>query len=309
MPVIWTEGLTKHFGGRRGGGPVRAVEQLSLEVAEGRAFAFLGPNAAGKTTTIYMLLGLRRPTSGRGEVFGLPLGSAEARRRIGFLPEDMRPKGYYTVEKMLALCGRLHGMSETARAERVERVLSAVGLEEARRRRTSRLSKGMVQRLGLAQALLSDPDLLILDEPTSNLDPVGRRDMIRLLTDLKGEGKTIFVSSHVLSEVESVCDDVAIVARGRLLRQGSLSELAAEAGGYEITTRALGETARDNIAQLGASLESQPNGATVVTAADEATQQRVVAILVEAGHPVLTTGKRQTTLEDVFFQILGEEGR
>lgn len=305
MAAIRTEDLTKTFPGRRGA-EVRAVDCLSLEVHEGRAFAFLGPNGAGKTTTIYMLLGLRRPTSGQGEVFGKPLGSVAARARIGFLPEAMNPKGYYTTEEMLRYCAQLYDMSEEAAAERIAYVLSALGLEEVRTQRTSRLSKGMVQRLGLAQALVSDPDLLILDEPTSNLDPVGRRDVMRLLSDLKARGKTIFVSSHVLSEVESICDDVGIINRGRLVRSGSVAELTAELRGYEVTTRDLTEQASEEIARLGGRVEIHADGTAIIRVADEETQQRTVAILVQAGCPVLSAKQREATLEEIFFRALGE---
>jgi len=307
MSAIWTEGLTKTYGARRGRPEIRAVDQLSLEVSVGRAFAFLGPNGAGKTTTVYMLLGLRRPTSGRGRILGEPLGSIKAKAKIGFLPEAMNPKGYYTTQQMLGYCTRLHGTPESAAAERTDYVLSALGLQEVRHQRTSRLSKGMIQRLGLAQALVSDPDLLILDEPTSNLDPVGRRDVMNLLRELKGQGKTIFISSHVLSEVEAVWDDVAIISRGRLVKEGSLSELAGESGGYEVTTEALDENARQGIAVLGGHAETKPDRRTVIRVPDQETQQRVVATLVKAGRPVLSTRRLGSTLEDIFFRALGEE--
>ena len=307
MAAIRTEQLTKIFGGRRRRGQVRAVDQLSLEVAQGRAFAFLGPNGAGKTTTIYMLLGLRRPSSGRGEVFGQPLGSIEANRRIGFLPEDMRPKSYYTVEGMLGHCARLYGIPEEARAERIGQALSVVQLQEVRTRRTSQLSKGMVQRLGLAQALLNDPDLLILDEPTSNLDPVGRRDVMNLVEQLKSQGKTVFISSHVLSEVESVCDDVAIIDRGRLVRQGVLSELMGKGSGWEITTQTLSAAAAEEIARLEGRIETRADGTTLVQVADEEAQRRVVAILVKSGHAIVATNQCRSTLEQVFLEALTEE--
>jgi len=306
VAAIRTENLTKVFGKPAAGG-VRAVDALSLEVKEGRAFAFLGPNGAGKTTTLYMLLGLRRPTSGRGEVLGEPLGSVRARARIGFLPEGMSPKGYYTTEEMLRYCTRLYDLSVGEAAPRIEYVLSALGLEEARTRRTSQLSKGMVQRLGLAQALVADPDLLILDEPTANLDPVGRRDVMRLLSGLKAAGKTILISSHVLSEVESICDDVAIISRGRLLRQGPFADLAGQAGGFEITASGLQPPVSEQIAQTGCRVETRGNGSTIIWAADEQAQQRVLALLLQAGCRVLSTAKRAATLEELFFETLGEE--
>jgi ABC-2 type transport system ATP-binding protein len=307
MPVISTENLTKRFGGK-GGSATLAVDRLSLEVQEGRAFALLGPNGAGKTTTIYMLLGLRRPTSGRGLVFGKPLGSVEARARIGFLPEAMNPKGYYTTEGMLRYCAQLCEMPAAAARERIEYVLSALGLSEMRRVRVSRLSKGTVQRLGLAQALVSDPDLLVLDEPTSNLDPVGRRDVMRLLTQFKQRGKTILISSHVLSEVESVCDDVGIMNRGRLIRHGSLAGLASEAGGHEVTTRDLPDQAREEITRVGGRMETKPEGTTTIWTADEEAKQSVVGILVQAGCSVVSVAKRPGTLEEIFFRTLDQEG-
>lgn len=306
MHAIRTDNLTRVYERRRKS-QFTAVDGLSLDVQEGRAFAFLGPNGAGKTTTIHLLLGLRRPTSGDGQIFGEPLGSVKAKARIGFLPEDMRPKPYYTTEEMLGYCARLSGISDTAAASRIDYLLSALSLQETRTRRTSRLSKGMVQRLGLAQALISDPDLLVLDEPTSNLDPVGRRDVMRLLRQLKERGTTIFISSHVLSEVEAVCDDVAIISRGRLVRQASFADLASEAGACDITTRALPDQVSQEIAAAGGRIETPADDAAVIWVPDEDAQQRVIALLVRAGRPVLSTGKRTSTLEEVFFRALGEE--
>lgn len=306
MVALRTENLTKVFGKRAASG-VRAVDGLSLEVQKGRAFAFLGPNGAGKTTTIHMLLGLRLPSCGRGEVLGEPLGSVRAKAKIGFLPEGMSPKGYYTTEQMLAYCARLHGLRDREASARIDSVISVAGLEEVRRRRTSHLSKGMVQRLGLAQGLIGDPELLILDEPTANLDPIGRRDVRRLLLDMKKEGKTIFVSSHILSEVESVCDDVAILIRGRLVRQGPLSELAGRMEGFEIAARALPETTAHAITRAGGRIETATEDGVVICVPDEATQQRVLAVLVGADIPILYANKRAATLEELFFQALGEE--
>jgi ABC-2 type transport system ATP-binding protein len=306
VAAICTENLTKVFPGRRGS-QVRAVDGLCLTVQEGRALAFLGPNGAGKTTAIYLILGLRRPTAGGGQVLGQPLGSVRAKARIGFLPEAMNPKGYYSTEEMLRFCARLYGISETIARERVDYVLEALNLGEVRAQRSSQLSKGMVQRLGLAQALVNDPDLLILDEPTSNLDPVGRREVMRLLLDLKARGKTIFISSHVLSEVELVCDDVAIINRGRLVQQGALAELAGRSGGYEITTRGVAESVRAELAHAGAQLDTRPDGAVVIWGPDEETQQRLLAILVSSGCPVLSASKRSSTLEELFFEALEQE--
>jgi ABC-2 type transport system ATP-binding protein len=207
------------------GGTVRALDGLSLTVAPGRIVGFLGPNGAGKTTTMHVLLGFTPPTSGTAHVFGQSVLDTAARRRIGYLPEHPTLYPFLTGHELLLFAARLFGLHGRARRERIAEVLEQVDMTAAAGRRIGAYSRGMMQRIALAQALVNDPDLVILDEPTGGLDPLGRRAVRALLDGLRTRGKTVFFSSHELSEVELVCDEAAIVARGRVVAQGALDTL------------------------------------------------------------------------------------
>jgi len=212
---IEIEKLTKTFRGKKGQS-VEALKCVSLSVAEGEVFGFLGPNGAGKSTMIKALLGQISPSGGCARLFGQPVGTTEARMRIGYLPENPAFYDFLTAREYLDLVGRTFGMPADSILRESERVLETMALKEAAHRPIRGYSKGMVQRLGLAQALLHDPDLFILDEPMSGLDPVGRALVKQIMLDLKGQGKTIFFSTHVIADVEAVCDRVGIIAAGTL---------------------------------------------------------------------------------------------
>jgi ABC-2 type transport system ATP-binding protein len=218
-PAVETVGLRKEYGRKI------ALHGLDLTVQPGEVFGFLGPNGAGKTTTIKILLGLVRPTSGQARLFGMPAGEAEARRRVGYLPENFRFHDWLTGSAMLEFHARLAGLSPAVRRARIPAVLDQVGLAGRGNDRIRGYSKGMTQRIGLAQAIIHEPDLVLLDEPTSALDPVGRREVRDLIRSLRERGMTVFLNSHLLSEVEMVCDRVAIVDGGRVVRSGRLSDL------------------------------------------------------------------------------------
>ncbi|HEY4159962.1 MAG TPA: ABC transporter ATP-binding protein [Polyangiaceae bacterium] len=223
--LIRVDGLRKEFRigflRRR----VLAVQGISFAVEAGEIFGFLGPNGAGKTTTIKMLTGLIAPSSGSATVFGHPIPSPRAMAQVGFLPENPYIYPYLTPREFVELCGRLSGLSARAVRERARRVLEQVGVWYAADRPVQRLSKGMLQRTGLAAALVADPELLILDEPMSGLDPVGRKEVRDLILDERKSGRTIFFSTHILSDVEAICDRVAILRRGQVVVSGRLSEL------------------------------------------------------------------------------------
>ncbi|MEZ4469540.1 MAG: ABC transporter ATP-binding protein [bacterium] len=204
---------------------VEAVRGVSLRVEPGEIFGFLGPNGAGKTTTIKMLMGLIRPTSGTASILGRPLGDREARARLGFLPEHPYFYDYLKPIEFLDFYGRLFRIDARERRRRAEALVDRVGLRHAVNRPLRKFSKGMVQRIGIAQALINDPDLVVLDEPMSGLDPMGRKDVRDLIFALKEQGKTVFFSSHILQDVEALCDRVAIMARGRLRSIGPLHTL------------------------------------------------------------------------------------
>ncbi len=215
--------------------PYRALDRLSIEVAEGEVFGFLGPNGAGKTTTLKLLMQLVYPTSGSAEILGRPLGDLAAKRRIGYLPEHPYFYDHLTAEELLRYFAQLFGIDAAERRARIERLLDEVGIAGERRLQLRKFSKGMLQRIGIAQALINQPDLVILDEPMSGLDPLGRRDVRTLILKLRDRGCTVFFSSHVLSDAEALCNRVAILARGRLVTTGRLTDmLALRARGWEL---------------------------------------------------------------------------
>ncbi|CAI4033184.1 ABC transporter ATP-binding protein [Nitrospira tepida] len=226
MDAITVEGLTKTYGsGWPWCPPIVALANLSLSVPQGEIFGFLGPNGAGKTTTLKILLGLMRTTSGKATVLGKPAGDVQTRAKIGFLPEAPYFYDYLTAEEFLGFYGQLAGLSRSSIHRRVTELIELVGLCEARTRQLCKFSKGMLQRVGLAQALIHDPELVILDEPMSGLDPVGRKHVRDVILGLRERGKTIFFSSHIIADVEVMCDRVGIVVKGRMLTSGRIDEL------------------------------------------------------------------------------------
>jgi len=226
VDVILIDRLTKSFpSGWPGLPPVTALDGLSLSVHRGEIYGFLGPNGSGKTTTLKILMGLVRSTSGKAEVLGKPAGDVQARRQIGFLPEGPYFYDYLTAEEFLAFYGRLAGLERAELGRRIDHMLEVVGLNEARTRQLRKFSKGMLQRIGLAQALIHDPELVILDEPMSGLDPIGRKQVRDLILGLRDQGKTVFFSTHIIPDVEMICDRVGIVMKGRVMAAGRVDEL------------------------------------------------------------------------------------
>ncbi len=226
MDAIVIEGLTKTFRANwPGQPPAQVLNELSLSVKQGEIFGFLGPNGAGKTTTIKVLLGLITPSGGKAEVLGRPAGDVQARRRIGFLPEGPYFYDYLTAEEFLHFYGHLSGLLRVELGNRVTQLLELLGLTDARHRQLRKFSKGMLQRVGLAQALIHDPDLVILDEPMSGLDPIGRKQVRDVILGLRDKGKTVFFSSHILPDVEMICDRVGIVMKGKILATGRVEEI------------------------------------------------------------------------------------
>src|SRR5687768_283898 len=236
MLAIRTESLTKDFSiGFWRPRPYRALDRLNLEVARGETFGFLGPNGAGKTTTLKLLMQLIYPTSGRAEILERPVGDVDVKRRIGYLPESHYFYDYLTAEELLDYFARLFGYDSAERRRRVSALLDQVGIGAERRLPLRKFSKGMLQRVGIAQALINDPEVVFLDEPMSGLDPLGRREVRELILRLRDRGCTVFFSSHVLADAEALCSRVAIVAGGRLVASGRLSEmLAFEVRGWEL---------------------------------------------------------------------------
>jgi ABC-2 type transport system ATP-binding protein len=267
-------------------------------------FGLLGPNGAGKTTLVKLLLAIAFPTSGRATVLGCRPGDVRAKARIGYLPESHRYPPHLTADQVLHHFGRLSGIPAPERARRVDELLRRVRLEEWRRTRVSKFSKGMLQRLGLAQALLNRPDLVILDEPTEGLDPIGRREIRDLLLEEKRRGATIFLNSHLLSEVERVCDRVGILRDGRLVREGSVEDLTRPSGAYQIEVRGLGPEL------LRLLQESFPGLRNLDGRLELAGEQKDLNALIDAlrGHGLEVTAilPRRESLEEVFVKVVAE---
>jgi ABC-2 type transport system ATP-binding protein len=276
-------------------------------VYRGEAFGFLGPNGAGKSTSIKMLLGLVAPTDGQATVLGRPAGDIESRRKIGFLPEHFRFYDWLSASELLRLHGRLYGMSAARLRDRVPALLDLVGLGPYGDRRLRDFSKGMMQRIGLAQALLNDPDLIFLDEPTSGLDPVGRRLVRDIIKSQRSRGATVFLNSHLLSEVEITCDRVAFIKHGKVLETRKLQAMLD--GEVDVTVRA-----RGLCSEVTTGLEPW---ATAIQAKGERLTFRVgttdvlpeiVRYLVERGVDVYEVAPQRTSLEELFLKIVGEDG-
>jgi ABC-2 type transport system ATP-binding protein len=228
-PILKTENLRVEFRSKEVGGGVKvALKGLNLAIHPGETFGFLGPNGAGKTTTMNVLLGFVNATSGNAWLFGQNVREPIARQRIGYLPELTYYYKFLTAEELLRFYARIFKIPKSEREQRIDAVLKLVELEHARKRQIKTYSKGMQQRVGLAQALINNPDLLILDEPTSGLDPIGRMKVREIIQRLKNEGKTVFFSSHELGEVETICDRVAILSEGDLKREGRVSDIVRE---------------------------------------------------------------------------------
>jgi len=276
-PALATLGLAKRYG------TIEALRGVALEVEEGELVGLLGPNGAGKSTLVKIAVGLVHASGGEATVCGAPAGSRSARASLGYLAELFRFPGWYSADEVLRLHQRLAG-SAGGEAERTE-LLGLVGLSEARGRKVDAMSKGMQQRLGIAQALVGSPRLLLLDEPTSALDPAGRRTVRRLLEELRARGVAVLLNSHLLSEVELVCDRVAILSRGSVVAAGTPAELS-RARGVEVAT--------------AAGLREFPDATR-----DDA--PRIVADLVAAGERIYEVRVRQTTLEETYLKAVGEE--
>lgn len=299
--VIETHGLRKRFGDKL------AVADLSLSVGRGEVFGFLGPNGAGKTTSLKMLLGLIEPTAGRGTLLGKPLGDRGARAKVGFLPEHFRFQDWLTGRELLQFHGRLYGLSGASLENRVEELLARVDLLDAAHRRVGTYSKGMTQRVGLAQALLNHPALVFLDEPTSGLDPIGRllvRDVIR---ELRDAGTSVFLNSHLLGEVEATCDRVVFVKQGRVLREMRLGELPA---GFDVALRTgpLDAATRAGLLRFGEPL-GEESGVTRLRMSAEAQLPELARWLVSSGVDLYAMHAERPSLEATFLAVMGEDQR
>jgi ABC-2 type transport system ATP-binding protein len=289
--------------------PYRALDRLSIEVASGDVFGFLGPNGAGKTTTLKLLMQLVFPTSGGAEILGRPAGDVAVRRRIGYLPENPYFYDYLTAEELLDYYARLFGMPAADRRRRIAATLDRLGVGSERRLQLRRFSKGMLQRVGLAQAILNDPEVLFLDEPMSGLDPLGRRDVRALILDLRDQGRTIFFSSHILSDAEALCSQVAIVAKGRLAAAGRLDELREFAVlGWELVMAGVPAAVLERVKSQTRRVQTIAGDRYVFELPPEARPQDLLRDLTAAGATLVSLNPMRETLEDLFVRRVGEMG-
>ncbi len=304
MSAIEIDNLTKDFEvGFWRKRKVRALDGLSLEVEHGQIFGFLGANGAGKTTTLKLLMRLIFPTAGTAQILGHDISDVSMHARIGYLPENPYFYDYLTAREFLNYCGELFGQDKRTRKRRTEELLTRVNLEKKSwDRQLRKFSKGMLQRVGLAQALVNDPEIVFLDEPMSGLDPVGRREVRDLIASLRTEGKTVFMCSHILSDIEVLCDSIAILKRGRLAHAGSLDELRArETSVIEIIATGADEALLKQHLGINATVNTTASGLRIEVS-DEKDVDKVIAALRKANGKLVSVQPVRQSLEELFIE-------
>ena len=302
--AVQTIDLTKRYGVLARGKERLAVDHLTLDVEEGIIFGFLGPNGAGKTTTIKMLLGLIFPTEGRAELLGKPVGDLAVRREISYLPESPYFYDYLSGAELLNFYAKLFGLNADERGKRIRRLLQLVGLPEDRKP-LREYSKGMLQRIGIAQALINEPRLLFFDEPTSGLDPIAHIEIRDVILKLKEEGKTVFTSSHQLSDVEMICDEVAIIHRGRLMKRGNVDDLLSGSE-VEIIVDAPGEELSGKLQRMAQRAVVQEDRVLLYSSDEAAVGQMIDAVRASRARLVSVIPQRQS-LESIFMETIKDK--
>lgn len=302
MYAIETENLTKYFSH----GKIKALEDLTLRVESGKIFSLLGPNGAGKTTLVKVLLGIVFPTRGTAKILDKNVSDYTSHTHIGYLAENHRFPEFLTANQVLYYYGKMSGVEKSVLQEKIPRLLKLVKLEKWGDTKIRKFSKGMMQRMGVAQALTNDPDLLFLDEPTDGIDPVGRREIRDLLKELRDRGKTIFLNSHLLSEVERVSDEVAILKGGRLLQKGTVEDFISVKQQYTLQLGDGYETLQRLCKELNIPLLSQ-NGSFILSGMDDAQLNHLIDKLREEKAVIRGIIPRKITLEDFFIDIIEEK--
>jgi len=297
--AIQTQKLTRRFG------KLLAVDAIDLQVTAGQFFGFLGPNGAGKTTAVKLLVGLALPTAGQGWVLGAPIGDLQTRRRLGYLPELFRYQGWMKAREVLGLHCELSGLPRSEWRKEIDSALDRVGLSDRADDRVEGFSKGMQQRLGLGVALLGRPELVLLDEPTSALDPVGRHDVREIIRQLKARGTAVFLNSHLLSEVEQVCDRLAVVDHGRVIANGTMAQILGQDGAVRVRVTGLEPAGRAALGGFG-NLEDEGEWLTFRGLSSDRVPE-LVSEIVRRGGRVYAVEPRHETLEDRFLQLLKEQ--
>jgi ABC-2 type transport system ATP-binding protein len=301
--AIEARGLMKVYRSGLKGRRVIALNGFDLRVEPGEVFGLLGPNGAGKTTTVKILLGLTHATAGDASIFGIPVGDPESRRRVGYLPEGHRFPGYLTARETLAIFGRMSGLSPADASRRIPELLERVRLSDWANVRVKKFSKGMTQRLGLAAALVHEPDVLLLDEPTDGVDPVGRREIRDLLIEEAGKGRAILVNSHLLSEVERICGRVVVLRQGSVAAEGRIEDLTGATSRYKLVASGVDEALLADLRGTGASID-RVNGHFDLTARDLAHLNSLVDRLRSRGVELQELSPVRSSLEDVFVGLV-----
>lgn len=306
MKIIEVKDLTKIFdSGRFSKSSVTALKDLSLNVEQGKIFGLLGPNGAGKTTLVKILLGITHPTVGSVKLFDRDVSDYKIRTKVGYLPENHKFPEYLTAFESLIYLGRLSGIKYNDLLKKIDFNLKLVDLEKWKKVKVKKFSKGMLQRLGIAQALINDPELIFLDEPTDGVDPIGRKDIRDILINLRNESKTILLNSHLLSEVELVCDNVAILNKGILLKEGNINELTIQSDKYIFLTSDISDDMLTYLLNnFKATITGNANFSVIITDIDELNSVidylRVKKVLI---HSIT---KEKDTLEDLFINLIGQ---
>jgi len=304
--AIRTEDLTKYYTVGLGQTSL-GLEGLNLEVEEGQIFGLVGPNGSGKTTTLKLLLGLIFPTRGTGEVLGLPLGSAEYKARVGYLPEGPYFYEHLNAPELLKMYGSLFGLGGKILENRIRELLELVDMWDRRNYRVVNYSRGMRQRVGVAQALINEPDLLFFDEPTAGLDPIGAKDIREVILKLRERGKTVFLCSHLLKEMEPLCDNIAILDRGQLITQGSVDEMLAPKGGrYRLEATGVNEELEQKLASRAAETVRLDDTFRALFS-DQQTAFEAAKVVTDNGAQLINVGPDRRTLEEVFIEAVGKE--
>ncbi len=287
--------------------PFRALDRLTLDVEPGEVLGLLGPNGAGKTTALKLLMQLIYPTAGRAEILGRPAGAVDVKRRLGFLPETPYFYDNLTAEELLGYFASLFGYRADERQRRVSQLLDQVGIGAQRRTQLRKFSKGMLQRVGIAQALINDPEVIFLDEPMSGLDPLGRRDVRELILSLRDQGRTIFFSSHILTDAEALCSRVAIIAGGRLVACGRLADLSVDVQGWELVVTGVQPSAVSDLGSVVHRVTRITDGRYSLELTGDRPPEQVLSQLVSRGARLVSVNPRHQTLEDFFVKQVGQD--
>lgn len=304
MSVIEINSITKHFKGKKfSNEKIKALEKVSFNVESGEIFGLLGPNGAGKTTLVKILLGITFATSGSAKIFDKPVTNVNIKKKVGYLPENHKFPNYLTGEQVIDYFGRLSGMTKSDLDKTTYKYLKIVGMDQWGTTKIKKYSKGMMQRLGLAQAMISNPDLIFLDEPTDGVDPIGRKEIRDVLLDLKNQGKTIFLNSHLLSEIELICDKVAILDKGELIKVGSVDDLTNTSNKYIFSTSDLPEDVMNKILiEYKGTLHGKNEFECIINTIEEA--NNILDSLRSSRILIHSFTKEKNSLESMFINLI-----